>query len=128
VSFGHGLNAHFIYLFNTVLRDTVSSIGILRGRSLPETTTGMKHVCAFRHALALDERRVKFLPEYANGGKGPGEGDSVKEVWFSGSHSDMYVSLFIWGSTLLTSCYQWRWQYRKCATQSIWAGPQMDGI
>jgi hypothetical protein len=24
----------------------------------------MKHVCYFRHALALDEWRVKFLPEY----------------------------------------------------------------
>ena len=28
----------------------------------------MKHVCYFRHALALDEKRVKFLPEYAHGG------------------------------------------------------------
>ena len=28
----------------------------------------MRHVCFFRHALALDERRVKFLPEYAYGG------------------------------------------------------------
>jgi hypothetical protein len=55
----------------------------------------MQHVCVFRHALALDERRVKFLPEYVNGGLGPLEestselkGD-VKEVWFSGTHSDM---------------------------------------
>ncbi|KAH9485829.1 hypothetical protein JR316_0002744 [Psilocybe cubensis] len=51
--------------------DTVSSVGILRGECLPETTSGMTHVCAFRHALALDELRVKFLPEYANGGSGP---------------------------------------------------------
>ncbi|EIN07769.1 hypothetical protein PUNSTDRAFT_29058, partial [Punctularia strigosozonata HHB-11173 SS5] len=51
--------------------DTVSSIGVARGPSLPETTMGMKHVCVFRHALALDEVRVKFLPEYANGGAGP---------------------------------------------------------
>jgi hypothetical protein len=29
----------------------------------------MTHVCYFRHALALDERRVKFLPEYAYGGQ-----------------------------------------------------------
>jgi hypothetical protein len=55
----------------------------------------MSHVCAFRHALALDERRVKFLPEYANGGRGqksaePPKAD-IKEVWFAGSHSDMYV-------------------------------------
>ena len=27
------------------------------------THTG-RHICYFRHALALDERRVKFLPEY----------------------------------------------------------------
>lgn len=61
----------------------------------------MGHVCVFRHALALDERRVKFLPEYANGGDGitrvpatvaledaPNK-FNVKEVWFPGSHSDM---------------------------------------
>jgi len=52
-----------------MLRDTVSSIGIARGsQMLPRTIDGMKHVCYFRHALALDERRVKFLPEYAHGG------------------------------------------------------------
>ncbi|KAH9485828.1 hypothetical protein JR316_0002743 [Psilocybe cubensis] len=94
--------------------DTVSSVGALRSECLPETTTGMEHVCAFRHALALDELRVKFLPEYANGGAGPPDRDSepvqneaketvvqhaerstmtkrgnIKEVWFAGSHSDV---------------------------------------
>jgi hypothetical protein len=54
----------------------------------------MGHVCVFRHALALDERRVKFLPEYVNGGLGPKangnqEASDVKEVWFAGSHSDV---------------------------------------
>jgi hypothetical protein len=51
----------------------------------------MRHVCAFRHALALDELRIKFLPEYANGGAGPDSagGGDIKEVWFAGSHSDM---------------------------------------
>ena len=76
-------------------RDTVSSVGITRGPTLPETTTGMRHVCVFRHALALDECRVKFLPEYANGGAGPDEGkdaSDVKEVWFAGTHSDMCVA------------------------------------
>ena len=54
-------------------RDTVSSIGIARGQKmLPGTIDGMKHVCFFRHALALDERRVKFLPEYAYGGSATG--------------------------------------------------------
>ena len=52
----------------------------------------MNHVCAFRHALALDELRVKFLPEYANGGAGPDTSTKhIKEVWFAGSHSDMYA-------------------------------------
>ncbi|EEB92389.1 hypothetical protein MPER_09110 [Moniliophthora perniciosa FA553] len=58
----------------------------------------MKHVCLFRHALALDERRVKFLPEFVNGGTGPEVGDQnksasemphTKEVWFPGTHSDI---------------------------------------
>lgn len=72
-------------------RDAVSSIGVLRGTSLPETITGMKHVCVFRHALALDELRVKFLPEFACGGNGPAanSGLDIKEVWFAGSPSDM---------------------------------------
>ncbi|EJD33667.1 hypothetical protein AURDEDRAFT_28862, partial [Auricularia subglabra TFB-10046 SS5] len=58
----------------------------------------MNHVCFFRHALALHEYRVKFLPEYANGGSGPtaenttkkpGQPPHTKEVWFTGSHSDI---------------------------------------
>jgi len=84
----------------------VSSIGIIRGkRMLPGTIDGMKHVCYFRHALALDERRVKFLPEYAYGGRATKSGERedngiksgntitidphTKEVWFAGTHSDM---------------------------------------
>ncbi|KAL0569070.1 hypothetical protein V5O48_012904 [Marasmius crinis-equi] len=93
--------------------DTVSSIGVKRRKvDLPLTALGMRHVCYFRHALALHERRVKFLPEYAQGGAGPiqevkenkgtigppPEGVTVipeqkfprvKEVWFAGTHSDM---------------------------------------
>ncbi|KAJ7641243.1 hypothetical protein FB45DRAFT_354053 [Roridomyces roridus] len=47
--------------------DTVSSVGVLRQKPLPLTSSA-EHICIFRHALALDERRVKFLPEYADGG------------------------------------------------------------
>lgn len=54
----------------------------------------MKHVCFFRHGLSLDENRVKMLPEYGNGGAGPRLHDThMKEVWFTGSHSDMSVSI-----------------------------------
>ncbi|EDR07594.1 uncharacterized protein LACBIDRAFT_388237 [Laccaria bicolor S238N-H82] len=96
-AFSHeNLTVHFIGAW-----DTVSSIGITRGKSLPETVTGMAHVCYFRHALALDERRVKFLPEYAYGGSATpvkptdktrepkGSFPHIKEVWFAGSHSDI---------------------------------------
>jgi len=63
---------------------------------------GEDHACVFRHALALDERRVKFLPEYRYGGASQSGGGSdpaspnssesipkVKEIWFRGSHPDM---------------------------------------
>ncbi|EGO29547.1 hypothetical protein SERLADRAFT_412997 [Serpula lacrymans var. lacrymans S7.9] len=49
--------------------DTVSSVGFFRGKTLPFTTRSCDHICYFRQALALDERRVKFLPEYVYGGK-----------------------------------------------------------
>ena len=91
----------------------MSSIGIIRGKSIPGTTEVNDDICYFRHALALDERRVKFLPEYVCGGlshdtksqktTGPmskasepsksGVRVSVKEVWFAGCHSDMCVRL-----------------------------------
>jgi uncharacterized protein (DUF2235 family) len=95
-----------------IIRDTVSSIGVVRGKKmLPGTTDGMRHACHFRHALALDERRVKFLPEFAWGGSTippsePSEWNHspsfsglqntsggihphTLEVWFAGMHSDM---------------------------------------
>ncbi|KAJ7104622.1 hypothetical protein C8R44DRAFT_858766 [Mycena epipterygia] len=78
--------------------DTVSSVGVFRGKPLPLTLSA-QHICIFRHALALDERRVKFLPEYVNGGAslseakvitGSSQGPTnVKEVWFAGTHSDI---------------------------------------
>ena len=91
------LTGLFLTMKVTVFRDTVSSVGMVRQKTLPYTAQGMGHVCLFRHALALDECRVKFLPEYAHGGRTvlPGsdrtQGPSphTKEVWFSGTHSDM---------------------------------------
>ncbi|VDB86472.1 unnamed protein product [Peniophora sp. CBMAI 1063] len=94
-TFSREVKVHFVGAW-----DTVSSIGVVRARKLlPETIDGMTHVCFFRHALALDERRVKFLPEYANGGAGPSKSQlepvsdesqpHTKEVWFAGTHSDV---------------------------------------
>ncbi|VDB86407.1 unnamed protein product [Peniophora sp. CBMAI 1063] len=89
--FSRDVRVHFVGAW-----DTVSSVGLSRGELLPKTVDGMTHVCHFRHALALDERRVKFLPEYAHGGERPSQlrMDSrsftdTKEVWFAGTHSDV---------------------------------------
>ncbi|KAI0670872.1 hypothetical protein C8Q78DRAFT_974023 [Trametes maxima] len=41
--------------------ETVSSVGVLMSRTLPFTAANMT-IKKFRHALALDEHRVKFLP------------------------------------------------------------------
>ncbi|KAG0706277.1 hypothetical protein DFH29DRAFT_798675 [Suillus ampliporus] len=79
------VHIHFIGVW-----DTVSSVGVVRGKTLPSTTNRDHHMCYFRHALALDERRVKFLPEYIHGANTEGShSDRIKEVWFAGSHSDV---------------------------------------
>ncbi|KAJ7853065.1 hypothetical protein B0H14DRAFT_2165809, partial [Mycena olivaceomarginata] len=84
-----GVRIHFAGLW-----DTVSSKGVVSGKLLPLTSSA-HHICIFRHALALDERRVKFLPEYVAGGGSAQQSNSqsaspdVKEVWFPGTHSDM---------------------------------------
>ncbi|KAF8125613.1 hypothetical protein EV363DRAFT_1175796 [Boletus edulis] len=77
------VHVHFVGVW-----DTVSSVGFGRSMTLPCTTPS--YICHFRHALALDERRVKFLPDYVCGREsGPRDDARVKEVWFAGSHSDM---------------------------------------
>ncbi|KAL0059017.1 hypothetical protein AAF712_014255, partial [Marasmius tenuissimus] len=92
-TFSRDVKVHFVGTW-----DTVSSVGLISSGPLPSTTTGMKHVCLFRHALALDEWRVKFTPEYADGQIGAGSPypeaqhgflPPKKEVWFAGTHSDI---------------------------------------
>ncbi|KAG9309257.1 hypothetical protein JVU11DRAFT_10740 [Chiua virens] len=105
------LRVHFVGVW-----DTVSSVGLVKADIFLSTSSSAAHACHFRHALALDERRVKFMPEYfremnslpddrnSNCGE-PAVSDStastassreqnstipdVKEVWFAGSHSDV---------------------------------------
>lgn len=47
-----------------MVRDTVSSVGFVRGDVCLSASSTAAHACHIRHALALDERRVKFIPEY----------------------------------------------------------------
>ncbi|KDQ15887.1 hypothetical protein BOTBODRAFT_107984 [Botryobasidium botryosum FD-172 SS1] len=89
--------------------DTVSSVGLIYSRNLPFTTSN-ESIRYFRHALALDERRVRFRPSlYQNplrtvhraeeksaestaATRPDAEQDQlkpVKEVWFAGTHADV---------------------------------------
>lgn len=76
-------------------RDTVSSLGVVRRRSLPVTTTTSTRT--FRHAISLDERRANFqatlweekelhLTNHGNAGTHKARTESetdVEEVWFA---------------------------------------------
>ncbi|KAF8532001.1 hypothetical protein JB92DRAFT_3080805 [Gautieria morchelliformis] len=102
------VRVHFVGVW-----DTVSSVGTVRNKILP-LTDQTDHVCFFRHALALDERRVKFLPEYAHGGVSQQTVSStsrprIKEVWFPGTHSDMCVSPLLGGLQMRPTKVDWDW-------------------
>jgi len=68
----------------------VASVGLIQTSVRPHDP--ITNVCFFRHALALDEARVKFLPLYVNGGATSSATPAVKEVWFPGNRGHMYVS------------------------------------
>lgn len=77
----------------------MSSVGLIKGDAFVSTSASVTNASHFRHALALDERRVTFMPEYfremnahQNNVLRPNRVDSdIKEVWFSGCHADVYV-------------------------------------
>lgn len=76
----------------------MSSLGFIKRDVHVTASASVTNACYFRHALALDERRVKFMPEYfleMNTHRSEGNPQTnignVKEVWFAGSHSDVYV-------------------------------------
>ncbi|KAG8723252.1 hypothetical protein FRC12_024513 [Ceratobasidium sp. 428] len=75
------VDLHFVGVW-----DTVASVGLLPRKPFP-LSDQCDHITHFRHALALDERRVKFLPEHINQ-LSAGE-QSQEEVWFAGTHSDI---------------------------------------
>ena len=52
---------------NTLRRDTVQSVGLIP-KHLPFSGSN-NAILHFRHALALDEHRVKFVPFFCTGGK-----------------------------------------------------------
>ena len=80
------VKVHFVGVW-----DTVSSVGFLNDPTLPGIEDTL-HITQIRHAVALDEKRVKFQPElyYSPRGRDIQQPyPNVKEVWFPGSHSDI---------------------------------------
>lgn len=71
--------------------DCVNSVAVLeREAPVPMPVKGTAQIV--RHAVSVDERRVKFKPALlAQDTRAPGgrEAEDIKEVWFPGDHSDV---------------------------------------
>ncbi|KAG8791285.1 hypothetical protein FRC12_009656 [Ceratobasidium sp. 428] len=76
------VDLHFVGVW-----DTVASVGF-PPRKPYFLSDKRDHITHFRHALALDECRVKFLPEHVDQ-SWEGGISTIREVWFAGTHSDV---------------------------------------
>ena len=82
-----GIKVHLLGLF-----DCISSVGNLdipffkKTPPLPAVGGTAEYV---RHAVAIDERRVKFKAALFSQEQNPVPGEDIKEVWFPGNHGDI---------------------------------------
>lgn len=83
-----GIKVHFLGLFDTVNSVRTFDIPFTKIVKVPNVIGTAEHV---RHAVAIDERRVKFKPallaQDQQHSKSPKE--DIKEVWFPGNHGDI---------------------------------------
>ncbi|KAG8707880.1 hypothetical protein FRC09_001563 [Ceratobasidium sp. 395] len=107
--------------------DTVNSVGIIIPKELPFATCNYQ-VRVFRHALALDERRVRFKAQHWGHGAALEEDDShylasphniqhltdVQEVWFAGAHSDVGGGAVLNETVNHLAQIPLRWMIREC--------------
>lgn len=83
-----GVKVHFLGMF-----DCVSSVAVLDSvfGSVPKAVSVVGTARHVRHAVAVDEHRVKFraalLQQDEN--KTTASGEDIKEVWFPGNHGDV---------------------------------------
>lgn len=80
------IKVHFLGLF-----DCVNSVGTLdlpffKTIPLPQVKGTARHI---RHAVAIDERRVKFKPALLNQEINDAHDEDIREVWFPGNHGDV---------------------------------------
>ncbi|MGD2093322.1 MAG: DUF2235 domain-containing protein [Candidatus Aminicenantes bacterium] len=80
-TFSRECNPHFIGVW-----DTVKSVGLIRRRKFPNAELN-KDVKFGRHAISIDEVRSKYRPNLWD--EPACKGQSIKQVWFAGVHSDV---------------------------------------
>ena len=68
--------------------DCVNSVAVLE-RVPPHPVPVKGTACFVRHAVAVDERRVKFRPALLSRDHDVPENEDIKEVWFPGCHGDV---------------------------------------
>ncbi|KAG8527547.1 uncharacterized protein KY384_007699 [Bacidia gigantensis] len=83
-----GVKVHFLGLFDTVSSVGTFDVPFTAVPHLPEVEGTAEHV---RHAVAIDERRVKFKAALLAQDKESlkSKGEDIKEVWFPGNHGDI---------------------------------------
>ena len=79
---------HFLGLFDTVNSVGNFDIPFKRPRYLPTVLGTAEHI---RHAVSIDERRLKFKPALLNQDQMRSENaeEDIKEVFFAGNHGDV---------------------------------------
>ncbi|KAJ7778111.1 hypothetical protein B0H16DRAFT_1301388 [Mycena metata] len=98
-TFSRGVKIHFVGLWSVPVPAHVGSYEQYPRDAPPSDSkfcslpSSAKHVCFFRHALALDEHRaVKSFPVYNPEYRSPPKHTdipNIKEVWFAGDRTDM---------------------------------------
>ncbi|BGP49693.1 hypothetical protein JCM10450v2_005598 [Rhodotorula kratochvilovae] len=125
-TFSRDVEVHFVGVW-----DTVASVGALIPRTLP-FASGASYIHIFRQALALDEARARYYPQpwisespLSSDPEERAETD-VKEVWFSGAHSNVGGGEFPYDGDVqpALSHLSLRWMVRE----ALAAGFELDSM
>lgn len=111
---GRPCKPHFVGVW-----DTVASVGhIWDPLDLPFTHKS-KDVLVARHALAIDEKRIMFRPNLWATDGGPKD---LKQVWFTGAHSDIGGGLGESNASLAKLSLAW--MFREAEAHGLMVNPK----
>ncbi|GAA5955521.1 hypothetical protein JCM21900_000027, partial [Sporobolomyces salmonicolor] len=125
-TFSRDVYVHFVGVW-----DTVASVGAIWPKTLP-FASGSNYICHFRQAFSLDERRARYaeqpwipdesppslpLPHSSTSSPDPlpHADTTVKEIWFSGAHSNVGGGQFLFDGEAAPSLsnLSLRWMVRE---------------